>query len=434
MAGGLPDKILTVGELSKVLKAAFSNPAFQNIWVMGEITNKTVRSGNVYLELSDPDDTTLRRAALKAILWSSVAEGLFLDYGIGDVVTCRGRLDYYQGNGSVSLIVYALSVTRAKEGKALLAKRKLLAKLDLMGALSPQRKRPLPRFIKKLAIVSSAEAAGFHDILATLAKRYPTEECRLFPAIVQGAEAPSSLASALRKAYAWQPDALIIGRGGGSKGDLSCFDDEKVAMAIMDSPCPVITAIGHQIDISVADRLADKVAITPTDAANLINPSFAELEADCQSYGKSLGLYMGRAIDSESLFLADCRSRLVALLPVNRLNRMANDLDSFHTRLMGNLASGLAVADQRLGQYGPALSSALYASLEGARQRLGSYRELLNASSVSQALDRGFALVERNGLAITKAGQICRGDVLDLRFRDGDVMAQALDAIGRKEK
>lgn len=420
---GLDGSILSVGQLSAILKAAFGNPAFQNLWVVGEIVNKTVRNGHVYLDLADPDDTSLRRASIRGIIWASTAARIFVEYGVGDVITCKGNLDYYQGNGSVSLIISTLVMQKPKEGKALLAKRRLLAKLDAMGALAESRKRPLPRFVKRLAIVSSSEAAGFHDIVDTLARRYPTDECRLFPATVQGASAPDSIAAALAAAYAWQPDALIIGRGGGSKGDLSCFDDEKVALAILRSPCPVITAIGHQIDVSIADRLADRCAITPTDAANCINPSFAELEADCAAYAKSLALFMRRAIDSEGLFIMDCRNRLAGLLPVAKIGAMATRIATYKEALAGARKSYLAGAFTRLGQYRLALAGRTGLALQEATGSLESYRRLLASGSVAQALKRGFAVVTLNGKTVGRAALLKEADRVGIGFADGGVQA-----------
>lgn len=450
----LANKVLTVGELSGLLKGFFNGEMFQGFFLEGEILSKTVRMGHVYLELGDPNDVSLRKPVMRAIIWKSVAARIFVSYGIGDLVTAKGNLDYYQGNSSVSFIVSSLSVKGSKEGMALLLKKKLLAKLDAMGALSPERKRALPRFVNRLAIVSSAEAAGYHDILNALSRRFPVQEARLFPAVVQGSQAPDSIAGALAKAYAWKPDALILARGGGSKTDLSCFDDERVAMAILASPCPVITAIGHEIDVSVADRVADKVAITPTDAANLVNPSLEELLADVSGYRKAIQSRLSNAVDQRLLMVADLKDRLNRLLPLTKIEGMGNRLAGFKAQLGAELSNAfkraelvlaqdrnglkervnrvLNAAGQNLVQCRKALGEAMARTVSDAETRLGSYRSVLRANSVEKALRKGFVLPKGKDGKLLRFDRLTVGESFALEFEKGvaDVVATHKKAKG----
>lgn len=427
------ERIYTVGELTGILHQTFQDPQFQSLVVVGEISNKTIRSGHVYLDLTDPDNTTLRRANMRCIIWASTAKRIGDDFGVGDVVQVRGGLDFYAGNSSLSLIANSLTVIKSKEGKNLLQKKRLLERLDKAGYLDPARKRPIPRFVDRLAIVSSSEAAGYHDILNTLARRYPTKETpKLFPAIVQGASAPASICSALKEAYDYKPDVVIIARGGGSKNDLSCFDDEHVVAMILKSPCPVITAIGHQIDVSVADRVADKTAITPTDAANYINPSLKELLEEFDSFKDSLVSSLEQSLTNEQLYLADCSKRLMELAPIQRIKKMEMNFVSYKEKLSSCLSQALIKQQEKVKNCGNRLINYVEQDFNMAKERKKRFEEILSSTSLQKTLSRGFSYVSLNGKAISSIKEIKKGDRIVTIMKDGD--AESLVTLIKKGK
>lgn len=420
------ERVLTVGQLSELVGELIESEPLQHLYLQGEVVSKNVRNGHIYFDLGDPDDTSLKRAAFSCIIWRSTAARLETDFQVGDVLLVKGGLNYYAPSSKVSFVCWNLDILSSGEGKALAAKRKLLEKLDRMGLLDPARKRPLPRFVGKLAIVSSPEAAGYKDMLDTLSRRYPCEEVKLFEAQVQGAAAPDSIAQALRRAYAWGPDALIVGRGGGSKTDLSCFDDERVAMAIAESRCPVITAIGHQVDVSVADRLADVCAITPTDAAGRINPSLEELSEEVEQFRESLTAVSDRRFSRAMMEIIDLRRRLEGLMPSARLARMDTAVRSYRERLCESLRDSLENAADRLTDYRSEVLQDLDGSLARAGTRIGVYRSSLGAASVESSLRRGFALV-RGESGILRAQDIEIGQRIDIQFADGRVEADVTE-------
>ena len=403
-----PRMVFTVGELSDILVEIMRAPELQGIYVTGEVFHVKTSNGHVYLDLIDPEQRAgTIRTSLRAIIWRSTVPTLGCSFREGDVVTCYGGLDYYGGNSSVSFIIRRMRVELSGEGKALMAKRALLKKLDGMGLLDPARKRPLPRYVNRLAVVSSREAAGYHDILDTLSRRFPCQDVQLFPATVQGASAPASIVAALKAAYGWRPDAIIIGRGGGSKGDLSCFDDERVALTIASSPCPIITAIGHQIDVSVADRLADVCAITPTDAANRINPSLEELEQEVGQLRQSLARTLDRQLTARMVEIMEMRRELAQCLPQRRLERMGQDLTVLKERLAAARSKMIFDAGQRLASYRSLLMLGLKSNLDNAQERLRSARMALESSSVEASFRRGFSfVVDEGGHALGESGYI----------------------------
>lgn len=414
-------QILTVGQLSDILADCFENPSFKNLWLEGEVSNIVTRGGHIYIDLADPEDTSLRRAIIKGIVWASVASRT-PHFEIGDNIRVRGELNYYKGNSSISFIISYLQVDNSL-GKALLKKRKLLEKLDKLGYLN-RPKKMIPRVVNRLAIISSSEAAGYKDILNTLARRYPVKEVKLFGAIVQGPSAPDSISDALVCAYDWKPDVIIIGRGGGSKADLSCFDSEEVALTLVKSPCPVITAIGHEIDQSVADLLADSVAITPTDAANKINPSIVDLKESLKTETMELLGLLNGIFNDRMMALDQYRQGLNNNMPTVKISNMAGNLSLAREKINSFLRNCLAPAKTRLDQYKVDLVSSLKNLMDVKRREWSHSRDLLMTLSIDQTLNRGFAIIKKDEKVVGSVNQIAIGDKVDLYLKDGSLISK----------
>lgn len=426
------ERVFTVGQLSRIISGVFESPELQNIYLTGEILQKNERSGHFYLDIGDFDGTPQKKAIITAIVWKSRVDRTGVrSCKVGDIVVLKGGLNYYAGNSRVSFIVTGLEVSLTGEGKALLAKNNLLKKLDSMGLLAQERKRSLPRYVDRLAVVSSPEAAGYHDILDTLSRRYPCREVKLFPAIVQGAQAPDSISKALREAYAWKPDAIILGRGGGSKSDLSCFDDERVALAIADSPCPLITAIGHQVDISVADRIADVYAITPTDAASMINPSFVELEEEIAQFRQELSRTLGHLISNGMMGVMDLRQRLTRLLPQAKISSMASRVQVYRERIKASASQSILGARTRLESLRRELIQRLNTSLKASETFLDSARRQLASSSVETNLKKGYAIVTSEDGKSLNEGDFSPGRKVVIRTDKVSAKA-SIDSVKRR--
>ena len=420
------ERILTVGELSELVSSVLESPYLQRLTLQGEVVSKTTRSGHIYFDLGDPDDTSLRRATFSCIVWRSLAFKLEVNFEVGDVLLVTGGLNYYPPSSKVSFICSKVQIWDQGEGKALAAKKKLLEKLDRLGLLDPARKRKIPRFVKKLAIVSSPEAAGYKDMLDTLSRRFPCEEVRLFEAQVQGANAPDSIVDALERAYSWSPDVVIIGRGGGSKTDLSCFDDEGVAMKISISPCPLITAIGHQIDVSVADRLADVVAITPTDAASKINPSLEELAEEVSQLRTNLVSVSDRRFSRAMMSILDMRRRLEGYMPSSRIARIEESIGTSRNRIRERLMTLTGDAYRNIETSRLTLLDRVNSAIASSEDRISMYRTSLLSTSVSSTLKRGFTIIkDESGVLGIK--DLNLGQQVQIQFYDGTAEAEISD-------
>jgi exodeoxyribonuclease VII large subunit len=264
---------LTVGQLTRQIKNVLE-PAFTDVLVEAEISNYTLhRSGHRYFTLKDSE------ATIAATLWKT--RPVQFDIKEGMKVVCRGRLSVYAPRGQYNLDVFQIRPVGV--GALQMAYEQLFAKLDAEGLFDESRKRPIPRFPRKIGIVTSETGAALHDILTVLRRRFPVVQVVLRPAGVQGLGSELEIARAIREFNMLpadeRPDTLIVGRGGGSLEDLWNFNEEAVARAIYASKIPVISAVGHEVDVTIADFVADLRAPTPTAAAELATPDIEELQS-----------------------------------------------------------------------------------------------------------------------------------------------------------
>lgn len=275
----MKDKIiLTVSELSKILKSLIEE-AFREVYVEGEISNlKTYSSGHWYFVLKD------EKAQIKAVMFSDIANKLKFKLENGLKVICYGRIDYYMLRGEVDLVVY--EVTPKGIGALQLAFEQLKRKLEQEGLFDPKRKRPIPLLPQRIGVVTSPDGAAIRDILTVIKRRFANVEIILYPVKVQGETAKDEIAEGIRFLNENFPhlDVLLVGRGGGSVEDLWAFNEEVVARAIAASKIPVISCVGHEIDYTIADYVADLRAPTPSAAAELVVKSKEELAHKIENF------------------------------------------------------------------------------------------------------------------------------------------------------
>ena len=258
---------------------------FADVWVTGEVTNLTAAgSGHLYLALKD------EKALLRAVVWRGVRPTLAIEPADGLQVICHGRIEVYAPRGSYQLTVDRCHALGTGTLEARL--RELHARLEAEGLFAPERKRPLPRFPRRIGLITSPSGAAIADFLETLAGRWPLADVFVFPSRVQGAGAAAELAASLGLAGRLQPplDTIALVRGGGSLEDLWAFNEEPVVRAIAASPVPVVAGVGHEIDVSLADLVADCRGLTPTDAAVRIAADRRQLLEGIASLGLRLRL------------------------------------------------------------------------------------------------------------------------------------------------
>ncbi len=311
--GDLADiSVVSVSGLTAYVQAVLQeDPNLRQVWVMGEVSSARHHPSGLFFTLQD------ERAAIRCVTWNSQRGKLVQQPVTGEKLVVLGSIRLYPQRGDYQLTVW--QALPAGEGLQALRYRQLRSRLEAEGLFDPEKKRPLPVHPQTIAVVTSTQAAAWGDIQRTLSQRYPGLRVLLSPATVQGQQAPSSIVQAIQRVEAdGRAEVLILARGGGATEDLVCFDDEKVVRAIADCSIPVITGIGHQRDLSLADLAADVCAHTPTAAAEIAVPNFRVLAAEHRQ--RMTGLYRAVTQQWEEARenLAFMRSRLLQLPQTSR--------------------------------------------------------------------------------------------------------------------
>src|SRR5438874_4088156 len=322
-------RVLSVSQLSQLIEGTLES-AFQSVWVSGEVSEVSrPHSGHVYFTLRD------ETAQLKAVIWRSVASRLRFQLEDGQQVICHGDLDVYPPRGTYQLVVR--QVEPAGLGALQLAFKQLQERLAAEGLFDPARKRPLPMFPRRVGFVTSPSGAAIQDFLQVAARRFHGVEILVIPARVQGEGACEEIVRGIRLANQLRPplDVLVVGRGGGSLEDLWCFNEEAVVRAIHASSIPVVSAVGHEIDVTLADLVADVRALTPSEAAERVIPSADELTSRLAVFRRRIvSMLRSRATAARRHVDQLARSRLLRnprLLIYDRARRL-DELDAHAKR------------------------------------------------------------------------------------------------------
>ncbi|HEX8908383.1 MAG TPA: exodeoxyribonuclease VII large subunit, partial [Anaeromyxobacteraceae bacterium] len=308
---------LGVGELTRLLRAQIE-PRFKDVWVAGEVTNlRRQASGHVYFALKDDE------ASIGAVLWASQARRVPFALEDGLQVVARGFIEIYPPHGKYQLVLQELE-PRGEGAQALLLKQ-IKERLQKDGLLDPARKRPLPFLPRRVGVATSPTGAALRDFLRVLHGRFPTLPVLVAPCRVQGEGAAAQLAAAVRGLCRAGCDVVVVTRGGGSQDDLAAFDDERLARVLAACPVPVVSAVGHEVDFTVADLVADVRAATPTHAAQLVAPVKAELEERTAALRARLQRCVGEAVASRRRELRALRAELAD--PKHLLSQQRHRLD-----------------------------------------------------------------------------------------------------------
>jgi exodeoxyribonuclease VII large subunit len=350
--GGSPELALTIAQLTNAAKEILEG-AFPPVWIKGEVGNFTAhRNGHWYFSLRDAT------AQLSCVVWSRDVKRIPAPPDEGMQVMAHGQLSVYAARGQMQFMVRSLEA----EGEGLWRKafEKTKAALEKDGLLDPARKRRLPRFPRRVAVITSPDGAALHDIISVIQRRNPGVEIIVIPAAVQGETAPDSLVAALDRLSRWRgADVVIIGRGGGSREDLWAFNDERVARAIAASPVPTISAVGHEVDFTIADLVADHRAATPSAAAEAAVPVLADIIAGIRALGEGIRSATELRVRDAGHTLRQL-SRDLGLRSLRTVERRRARVQELAARLetlspLATLARGYAVA---LNEKGGALPSA----------------------------------------------------------------------------
>lgn len=392
--------VFSVAQVSRYLKEVLeTDDVLQDIWIRGEISGcKTYGSGHCYFTLKDAE-AQLNCVFFKNARLRSAAPNLH----DGMAIAANGRLSYYERDGKLQL--YVENVELVGEGALFLRFEQLKARLAEEGLFDAERKRPLPPQPSIIGIVTSLQAAALRDMLRVLSVRYPLAEVILAPTLVQGTEAPAAIAAALDLLNEHgQADVIIVGRGGGSIEELWAFNEEIVARAIARSRIPVISGVGHETDVTIADFVADYRASTPTAAAVAVVPDIQEWLGDIQGNLQLLQSLMDERLVALSEQLEDSLHQLHRANPRSLLDRRRQQLDDTTARLETRLQHIVSLRGERL---------------RGTALRLHSLSPLLTIA-------RGYAVVRRDTdvTLITSVHQTQAGDRLTIQVSDGQIPVQ----------
>lgn len=411
-------KPLSVSQLSNILKACFENPMFSSLSVYGEVYS--IRLGKfTYIDLGDQGHKETNSPLLRCAFNCYYGNDYGLeDIKVGDVIQITGSLSYYAHGSSLTLWGKRVEMLQTQSGKALLEKKKTLEKLDKLGYLDPKRKRPIPKFCKRIAILTAATGAAYQDIKKTLHDRFPVDTV-LFPTVVQGDGAAKSIVKNLNKASKMDFDCIILGRGGGSKTDLSCFDDEDVAMAIAESRIPVITCIGHTIDTAIADRVSDAQAITPTEGASLINPSLEDIHDELRSIQENLDDRFTSIMNSACFTLEQRKKRLESLSPLSYLKKEQKKINSSLSNLNYCLTNLIKKKTLEIDKDESSLDSLFQAYINKKNEALLRKEKELEKYNPTLLENKGYAVIMKGDKKITSSSLLNSGDEIEITFLDG---------------
>ena len=396
----MEQKVLSVGQLNDYIKTRLDgDPYLRNVAIRGELSNyKMYPSGHHYFTLKDEN------GAMKCVMFKSSAMRLRFRPDNGMKVIAMGSVTVYVRDGVYQLYCTALVLDGI--GALYAAFEQLKAKLGAQGLFDPAHKTPLPKFPGTIGIVTSSAGAAVHDMLRSLRKRYPLTQVKLLPVRVQGAEAAMEIAGAIAYANRHKlADLLIVGRGGGSMEDLWCFNEEIVARAIFDSKIPVISAVGHEPDVTISDFVADLRAATPSNAAELAVPDQDVLRQTLDEMQNAMAVAMQQKLDRAGERLEQLSNRPVLRSPLASFEGKKQNLQLLKNRLIA-AQSGRVAAE---------------------RQRFVAQVGKLDAMSPMKVLTRGYALVAtQDGKLVRSVSDVKPKQPIAVRVSDGTIVATVI--------
>lgn len=392
--------ILTVGQITEQIKQLIENGQFSDIWVKGEISNKSLSStGHLFFSLKEDNNYLL-----KAVMWKSNLSKLNFDFEDGDTLLCHGYISLYSKAGEYKLICDKIE----KEGKGDFWKRfeEMKKKLSKEGLFDEKYKKPLPAFPKKIGVITAPTGAAIRDIINVLTRRAPYADILIFPTAVQGENAASQIAEAIRIANEIKEiDLLIVARGGGSIEDLWPFNEEEVARAIFNSKHPVISGVGHEVDFTIADFVADKRAPTPSAAAEVAVKNIDEIKTTISNLSNKLNIILENKT-------TNLKEKLKTENIINRLSKHLYTLIDSKRFIVNDFVNNIENKIQR--------------KIDNVQFKISKSSSLLHALSPDNILKRGFTIIYKENNIITRKENIKSKDMITIKFYDGKTDAEVI--------
>ena len=419
--------VYTVSQVTAYIRNMFTQDfALNRISIRGEVSNcKYHTSGHIYFTLKDGG------AQIAAVMFAGQRKGLDFELREGQEVTVSGTVDVYERDGRYQL--YAKEITREGKGDLFRQFEKLRNELEEMGMFDSCYKQPIPKYARKVGIVTAGTGAVIRDIMNISARRNPYVQLILYPALVQGEQAKYSIAKGIETLDRMGLDVLIVGRGGGSIEDLWAFNEEMVARAIFNCTTPVISAVGHETDVTIADYVADLRAPTPSAAAELAVFDYSQFVEQVNLYRQVLERSMERRMEKLHFRLDQCGMRLKLLSPQRQLNDRRQRLADMENRLERMLEEELGASRRRLEDRKRRLEAQMAAGLTEGKHRLALLSGRLDGLSPLKKLGGGYGFVtDARGRAFTSIAQAEPGDIIRISVKDGRADARVVETESMK--
>lgn len=395
------DDIYTVSQVTTEIRSILENSAsLKDIWISGEVSNMTrASSGHWYFTVKDD------KASLKCVMWRSTAVRQSFTPNNGDAIEVRGSITVYEPRGEYQLV--AERVRPVGRGSLFEQFEELKAKLDAEGLFAQEHKKPIPAFPHRIGVVSSPTTAAFQDVLNVLTRRFPLAEVILSPTLVQGNEAPPQIVRAIERLNRRDDiDVILLVRGGGSIEDLWCFNDERVARAVYDSRIPIVSGVGHEIDFTIVDFVADLRAPTPSAAAEQSTPHVDGISEAIRQRRQTMRTAMLEVINQRKNDLADMHHMLDLLSPRAHVDNMRQSIDLYEARMKTRIQAMLT----------------LY------KERLTSRTSALNNANPNTLLKRGYAYVtDEQGKHVKSISDVTENAQIQVRLSDGILTTRVED-------
>ena len=392
--------IYTVAQINSYIKNMFTQDyLLRLVYVKGEVSNcKYHSSGHIYFTLKDEKGT------IACVMFAGNRSGLSFQLREGQRVVVGGTIDVYERDGKYQL--YAKEIILDGTGLLYEKYEQLKKELEEMGMFAPEYKQAIPKYIKTLGVVTAPTGAAVRDIINIAKRRNPYIQIILYPAVVQGDQAPASIVNGIRALEQLGVDVMIVGRGGGSIEDLWAFNEKEVAQAVFDCTVPIISAVGHETDTTIIDFVSDKRAPTPSAAAELAVYEYELLMRQLAGYRDALNLYMHKQLEREQSKLGSFKMQLRYLSPSNQLQ----DKRTYCMKLEDKLE--LLMKRQ----------------LTDRKHQLAIYIEKLKGLSPLDKLGQGYAFVENGqGQVIHDVAQVIRGDEINIHLINGRILAKTME-------
>ena len=402
----MENKYLTVSAITKYLKYKFdTDDNLKNVFIKGEISNfKKHTSGHLYFSIKD------EKSKINAIMFSNNAKNLTFDPIDGTKVLIVGRISIYEATGNYQ--IYVDEMQEDGIGNLYLAFEKLKEKLANEGLFSEEYKKPIPKYPNKIGIVTAKTGAAIKDIISTIKRRYPLVEIILFPSLVQGENAANDISNKIKQANNYDLDVLIVGRGGGSIEDLWPFNEEIVARTIFESKIPIISAVGHEIDFTISDFVADLRAPTPTAAAELAVPNLPNIMNTVDQLNIRLKEAIFKKINYNKLYLETIKNSYILKNPLIMFANKKQQLDYLYEKLTNNINN----------------------KLDRQKLRLANLIDKLQLVNPLDILKKGYTLVYKNNEVITDFNKIKKNDVIIIKSFKHELVASVQESRLRDGK